>query len=139
MLQRDGGTQYLTQAFGQGFIVLGLNLSTTESQALHLLAGQTSTGIGLPTPAVIEARTEAHTGADAQCWLVMHAGLRNYASDTGAIYVLRPDGYVLGRWRSEEHTSELQSLMRISSAVFCLKKQTRKQTTNQCRQQHLTT
>src|SRR3546814_7398426 len=28
------------------------------------------------------------------------------------------------RPRSEEHTSELQSLMRISSAVFCLKKQT---------------
>src|SRR3546814_1031660 len=28
--------------------------------------------------------------------------------------------------RSEEHTSELQSLMRISYAVFCLKKQTRK-------------
>src|SRR3546814_9564936 len=30
--------------------------------------------------------------------------------------------------RSEEHTSELQSLMRISYAVFCLKKQ--QQTTN---------
>src|SRR3546814_8176040 len=29
--------------------------------------------------------------------------------------------------RSEEHTSELQSLMRISYAVFCLKKKTRKQ------------
>src|SRR3546814_4210138 len=28
------------------------------------------------------------------------------------------------RWRSEEHTSELQSLMRISYAVFCLKKKT---------------
>src|SRR3546814_2368274 len=27
--------------------------------------------------------------------------------------------------RSEEHTSELQSLMRISYAVFCLKKQTK--------------
>src|SRR3546814_7538381 len=27
--------------------------------------------------------------------------------------------------RSEEHTSELQSLMRISSAVFCLKKKHR--------------
>src|SRR3546814_3311314 len=25
-------------------------------------------------------------------------------------------------WRSEEHTSELQSLLRISYAVFCLKK-----------------
>src|SRR3546814_5207053 len=28
----------------------------------------------------------------------------------------------LGNPRSEEHTSELQSLMRISYAVFCLKK-----------------
>src|SRR3546814_6047016 len=28
--------------------------------------------------------------------------------------------------RSEEHTSELQSLMRISYAVFCLKKKNRK-------------
>src|SRR3546814_2027468 len=27
-------------------------------------------------------------------------------------------------WRSEEHTSELQSLMRISYAVFCLNKKT---------------
>src|SRR3546814_8371737 len=33
-----------------------------------------------------------------------------------------PDG-PLGNVRSEEHTSELQSLMRISYAVFCLKKQ----------------
>src|SRR3546814_10246822 len=31
------------------------------------------------------------------------------------------DGDIVGR-RSEEHTSELQSLMRISYAVFCLKK-----------------
>src|SRR3546814_9051361 len=32
--------------------------------------------------------------------------------------------------RSEEHTSELQSLMRISYAVFCLKKTIKIQTTN---------
>src|SRR3546814_3566085 len=31
----------------------------------------------------------------------------------------RPDAFLI---RSEEHTSELQSLMRISYAVFCLKK-----------------
>src|SRR3546814_942051 len=31
-------------------------------------------------------------------------------------------GFFLGTNRSEEHTSELQSLMRISYAVFCLKK-----------------
>src|SRR3546814_9847825 len=32
------------------------------------------------------------------------------------------------RARSEEHTSELQSLMRISYAVFCLKKKKQQQT-----------
>src|SRR3546814_4024358 len=32
----------------------------------------------------------------------------------------------IGRQRSEEHTSELQSLMRISYAVFCLQKKTQK-------------
>src|SRR3546814_8002807 len=31
-------------------------------------------------------------------------------------------GHLFQRMRSEEHTSELQSLMRISYAVFCLKK-----------------
>src|SRR3546814_8648709 len=33
--------------------------------------------------------------------------------------------------RSEEHTSELQSLMRISYAVFCLKKKIKKTRTKQ--------
>src|SRR3546814_4913054 len=33
-----------------------------------------------------------------------------------------------GPHRSEEHTSELQSLMRISYAVFCLKKKNKKKT-----------
>src|SRR3546814_2303603 len=33
--------------------------------------------------------------------------------------------------RSEEHTSELQPLMRISSAVFCLKKKNKTKKTNQ--------
>src|SRR3546814_8360578 len=33
--------------------------------------------------------------------------------------------------RSEEHTSELQSLMRISYAVFCLKKKKKLQTSTQ--------
>src|SRR3546814_5231111 len=38
------------------------------------------------------------------------------------------DGSVTLSLRSEEHTSELQSLMRISYAVFCLKK--KRPTTN---------
>src|SRR3546814_1249689 len=40
-----------------------------------------------------------------------HSGPRLHAFPAGG-----------GRTRSEEHTSELQSLMRISYAVFCLKK-----------------
>src|SRR3546814_6997135 len=37
---------------------------------------------------------------------------------------------LLGKLRSEEHTSELQSLMRISYAVFCLKKKKTTHTTH---------
>src|SRR3546814_6611156 len=40
-------------------------------------------------------------------------------------------------WRSEEHTSELQSLMRISYAVFCLKKK-KQQTDNMNEQESVT-
>src|SRR3546814_4941230 len=36
----------------------------------------------------------------------------------------RKDLRIVGPNRSEEHTSELQSLMRISYAAFCLKKKT---------------
>src|SRR3546814_6108430 len=39
-------------------------------------------------------------------------------------YVLIGRKYVCATCRSEEHTSELQSLMRISYAVFCLKTKT---------------
>src|SRR3546814_8403689 len=42
---------------------------------------------------------------------------------------IRPVDKITGR--SEEHTSELQSLMRISYAVFCLKKKKKKKYVNQ--------
>src|SRR3546814_3935442 len=45
---------------------------------------------------------------------------------TQALHGLLLRRHTLGeRQRSEEHTSELQSLMRISYAVFCLKKKKR--------------
>src|SRR3546814_3978848 len=43
-------------------------------------------------------------------------------------------GDIIHKGRSEEHTSELQSLMRISYAVFCLKK---KKNTNKRKQDRL--
>src|SRR3546814_2860980 len=39
--------------------------------------------------------------------------------------------------RSEEHTSELQSLMRISYAVFCLKKKNKKTKEIQTKNKHM--
>src|SRR3546814_4861277 len=61
--------------------------------------------------------------ANRGCWTVdtdhpvrRGIGLSQQYADRGAC---RPGG---ARRRSEEHTSELQSLMRISYAVFCLKK-----------------
>src|SRR3546814_2294659 len=55
------------------------------------------------------------------------AGSRPWAAE-----VCRSSSITLSRLRarrSEEHTSELQSLMRISYAVFCLKKKKKKHTT----------
>src|SRR3546814_2667803 len=54
------------------------------------------------------------------------------------MFIMAPELLMQGEWtmivyytvlafRSEEHTSELQSLMRISYAVFCLKKKKKKQ------------
>src|SRR3546814_7280134 len=49
------------------------------------------------------------------------------SDERGGLRARRRHLEILGR--SEEHTSELQSLMRISYAVFCLKKK-KKQTNN---------
>src|SRR3546814_7321813 len=48
-------------------------------------------------------------------FIMVGEGLLVHHSDGGFLVPVR---------RSEEHTSELQSLMRISYAVFCLKKKT---------------
>src|SRR3546814_5611230 len=51
------------------------------------------------------------------------------------IYASCPD--VCPLHRSEEHTSELQSLMRISYAVFCLKQKTTQKQSVMCYLKHM--
>src|SRR3546814_9475314 len=51
-----------------------------------------------------------------------HRALRHLAMAIGVAEVGKRQRAAFARARSEEHTSELQSLMRISYAVFCLKK-----------------
>src|SRR3546814_6731386 len=58
---------------------------------------------------------------------ILVADTTNEPDDPVVADVVRGYGVVASEIRSEEHTSELQSLMRISYAVFCLKK---KQTNN---------
>src|SRR3546814_9501035 len=53
------------------------------------------------------------------------AAYANYLRDAYDEAVIGIDRFIE---RSEEHTSELQSLMRISYAVFCLKKKKKKRT-----------
>src|SRR3546814_4542813 len=63
-------------------------------------------------------------------WRIDHVAVKEavfpWGRFAGVDPVLSPEmkstGEVMGIDRSEEHTSELQSLLRISYAVFCLKK-----------------
>src|SRR3546814_3582837 len=57
--------------------------------------------------------SDTHIGVSLWPWLALK---RNKQGTPALSTIVTPD-------RSEEHTSELQSLMRISYAVFCLKKQ----------------
>src|SRR3546814_4183293 len=47
---------------------------------------------------------------------------RPIAEGGATVHAFEPNPDAFAELRSEEHTSELQSLMRISYAVFCLKK-----------------
>src|SRR3546814_948356 len=54
-------------------------------------------------------------------WAVLHGMIRGNAVSWRFVRNLLV-AFIPAALRSEEHTSELQSLMRISYAVFCLKK-----------------
>src|SRR3546814_8628926 len=98
----------------------------------------------MSSPTVHIADTDAKIAA---CFPVMHE-LRPHLKDAAELVQRvkrqQQEGFVLawaagddgqpaaciGFRRSEEHTSELQSLMRISYAVFCLKKKKRSSKSN---------
>src|SRR3546814_2547714 len=70
---------------------------------------------------------EVHRHANEGHLKVAEVGLERIELAVGRVEQGRDAG--IGR-RSEEHTSELQSLMRISYAVFCLKKKTPQHTSD---------
>src|SRR3546814_3884976 len=64
----------------------------------------------------------------------MQNSIGRYLELSARLFQEQQDHFTDQMRRSEEHTSELQSLMRISYAVFCLKKKTTTQLNNNHKQ-----
>src|SRR3546814_2622844 len=93
-------------------------------------------GIDRQTKSVEPRCLAAIDHREVQCFVIQQIELENLGAardrsdflDTGRrhgrkrVACARLPGHLRHAHRSEEHTSELQSLMRISYAVFCLKK-----------------
>ncbi|WP_312431782.1 FAD-dependent monooxygenase [Achromobacter sp.] len=89
-LLQDGNTpQYLTASFGAGFVALTIAPDVALSEELDRLAADTQNA---PHPLrVLRAGDDGLTDPHGQL-------AAQYGNQTGAVYLLRPDGYVLGRW-----------------------------------------
>src|SRR3546814_3128058 len=83
---------------------------TTLFRSLHLQSGR------------IDAQRRQKPAGPRQEHIARRVELRDAADVGGGDVEIAAFGFEEIEQRSEEHTSELQSLMRISYAVFCLKK-----------------
>src|SRR3546814_8174907 len=93
----------------------------------HRIYAGAATACAVAIDVECEIADEVHVaGKDAECFRQPLADFRIAAGNAarGAIVDMR----IRREDRSEEHTSELQSLMRISYAVFCLKKKNERST-----------
>src|SRR3546814_5658631 len=109
-------------ATGRDFIIKFEGCYHGHGDALLVKAGSGLLTFGVPTSPGVPADLAKYTlTADYNDLASVEALFRDHA------------GEIAAEQRSEEHTSELQSLMRISYAVFCLKKKT-----PQYKPQHLT-
>src|SRR3546814_2014925 len=103
---------------GSGFLSTRISLRLEASGAPPLLIGLVATAyfVGLTFGSMLAFAIVARAGHTRA-----FAAFASLFSATSLSYTLHLDP-LFWSMRSEEHTSELQSLMRISYAVFCLKK-----------------
>src|SRR3546814_2557550 len=112
--------------------LLGVSLADAQAVAASkklplwkLLAGDRAPVLPVPMMNIINGGAHADNNVDLQEFMVLPVGFDSFSdalrAGTEIFHALKSvlKGHGL---RSEEHTSELQSLMRISYAVFCLKK-----------------
>src|SRR3546814_6195537 len=109
----------------------GLEGGTHAASRCHSACSALSTAAGTNAETSPPRREISRTSED-EMKPYCSAGVRNSVSTSGIRC-----RFMLASWnsysksdRSEEHTSELQSLMRNSYAVFCLKKKTHNNRTN---------
>src|SRR3546814_3420930 len=103
---------------GSGHAPAGLSLEFLEDRNISAIEVSSPHGVTIPGAVDTWSRLSSDYGK-----LGLDACLQpaiRYAEDGFAVAPR-----VAVDWRSEEHTSELQSLMRISYAVFGLKKKTK--------------
>src|SRR3546814_7785157 len=94
-------------------VVRAVETEDLEALGAQIVLGNTYHLLFRPGPEVVEGLGGIHGFSD---W----GG--HVLTDSGGYQVFSLSPRVDDDGRSEEHTSELQSLMRISYAVFCLKK-----------------
>src|SRR3546814_4391363 len=103
---------------------LGTSDSWSAAQLLRALENPTKSSdtnkSGSPRPSIVTQNHSTDTSAFEPV-VVERSSVLPFAKKG------RPWNDLSFGWRSEEHTSELQSLMRISYAVFCLKKKKKTQ------------
>src|SRR3546814_8550516 len=118
----------------------------SEAQRADVLTVLDELGLGEGTAPLIEAWNKADMLAPEQVRYVQETSVRR--DDVVLISALTGAGVsdlqrmmsdkLTTQSRSEEHTSELQSLMRHSYAVFCLKKKKSNTTSNIIAHKHYT-
>src|SRR3546814_9450410 len=92
--------------------------------AAGFIADTSSLPLVVSNPVNIVSADFFHIGFGEYALVMVPVDLAAIAVTLAALFVF------FGKDRSEEHTSELQSLMRISYAVFCLKKKNKHQQLN---------
>src|SRR3546814_3867368 len=101
--------------------MMGFNLNQMTLLALSLVAGVLVDDAIVEIENIVRHMRMGKSAYQASIDAADEIGLAVLATTMSIVAVFLP----VGLMRSEEHTSELQSLMRRSYAVFCLKKKKR--------------
>jgi 3-(3-hydroxy-phenyl)propionate hydroxylase len=102
-LRASRGPGHLTELFGRGFVALYFSNSAHRPGPL---------GAGAGAAMLRQVRVATH-GAPAADTVVDELGQAwaRYGAAEGTLYLIRPDGYVMGRWREAESLSSIDSIL----------------------------